>query len=170
MGQFADMAADRAQEAAFHRRTAFAHLAHAVEVMHLGRIVLGFLGQVEQRVVDVLEGVAHPLLQALAGDAAHGTQQLADALAGRVQALAQIDDSGWITGFVHRQTPEALRCAAEPRTGRAGVDDKAKRVSVSCAGIRLEPPVWLQAAGKPVSWVVPMPSSGNITGMPSSIR
>src|SRR6185312_12400221 len=80
-GQVAQLAVDRGEEVALDRRTALAHLAHAIEVMGLGGVVLGLLGEVEQRVVDVLEQVAQALLQALAGDPAHSVQQLAHALA-----------------------------------------------------------------------------------------
>ena len=58
-------------------RATLAHFAHAVEVVHLRGVVLGFLGKIEQRVVDVLEHVADVLLQPAGGDATNGIQQLA---------------------------------------------------------------------------------------------
>ena len=46
-GQFAQFTPDGGQEQPLHRRPTLAHIAHAVEVVHLGRIVLGLFGQVE---------------------------------------------------------------------------------------------------------------------------
>jgi hypothetical protein len=172
MGQLGKVAADRGQKAALHCRTALTHLAHAIEIMHLGGVVFRFLRKIEQRVVDMLEGVADPLLQTLAGDAAHGVEQLTDALAGRTLARAQVDDFGWITGFVHRQPLKTFATHNETRTGPASVDDKPKRVPVSF----IDGPLWpqrpgrAQGAGKSASCSVPIPSSGNMTGMPSSTR
>ncbi len=80
------------KKAALDHRATLAHFAHAVEVVHLRGVVLGLLGKVEQRVVDVLEHVADVLLQTTGSDAANGIQQVAAAATGGVQSLAEIDD------------------------------------------------------------------------------
>ena len=132
MRQIAELASDGVEEVALDAGAAFAYLAHAVEVVHLRRVVLGFLGQVEQGVVDLLEGIAHPLLQTLVGDAAHGIEQLAHALAGRVQALTQVDYPGWLIGLVHRPVP--LTCSTHGRflQACAEADNKPIRARLSC--------------------------------------
>jgi hypothetical protein len=132
MCQVAELARDGAQEAALDAGAALAHFAHAVEVMHLRRIVLGLLGEVEQGIVDLLEGIAHPLLQALVGDPAHRIEQFTHALAGRVQPLAQVDYPGWLIGLVHRHVPLSCATHGRIRQGCAETDNKPIRGPLSC--------------------------------------
>jgi len=92
MSQFAQLTADRRQEMAFCRRASFAHVAHAVEIVHLRRVVLGFFSQVKQGIVHLLERIADPRLQALVDDVANAIQKLANLLAGRRRPLSEVDD------------------------------------------------------------------------------
>ena len=48
-----------------------AHFAHAVEILRLHGIVLGLLGQIEQRIVDILEQGAEQAVDALERSGAH---------------------------------------------------------------------------------------------------
>jgi hypothetical protein len=59
--------------------------------VHLRGVVLRLFGQIEQRVVDMLEHAVDQHLQTLAGNVPDVMQQRASALAGRIQTLAQTD-------------------------------------------------------------------------------
>ncbi len=63
-GKIGQVACDLAEEGALDDRAFLADLAHAVEELGLRGVVLGFLGEVEQGVVDVLEHVGRQRVQA----------------------------------------------------------------------------------------------------------
>ncbi len=107
VGEFAERLGGLLLEQALDELAFLAHLAHAVEVFGLDRVAARAFGEIEQRVVDVLEQGADQRIDALERNAANQLQQIAQAIGIGGHALAglQIDHVRSVVGGGHCEIP-----------------------------------------------------------------
>src|SRR6185312_3400411 len=167
-----EAARDAFAEHALDARALLARLAHAVEVFRLAGVALGFLGKVEQRVVDIVEQFGDQVAGFLQRHFAHGHQQAADVLlagfgCARTDVHHLLVRIGVRVGRDrrHRKNLLAEWKAGPPSMLGRGCQNVKPLTALSSA--------WQAPAdypGNSDNWTVPMPSSASITGMSSSIR
>ncbi len=87
--EFAETARDFLAEQPLQQRTLLARLAHAVEILRLRGVAFGLLGEIEQRVVDVVEQVGREFVAAFQCQRAHRAEQFTDTVIARIATAGQ---------------------------------------------------------------------------------